>query len=532
MKFIELRVRGAIVLVVAIVLATAVLWPAAKVSAEVSYYLPYAFGATASLNQGPGGCGSHCEGGSFSNAYDFGLGGGEIWASAPGTLLSKVTNVQGQTTTLNWGNNVVVKHADNSCTRYAHLAYDTVTSLAAGSEVKQGEYLGREGNTGYTLPQGAGHHLHFQRETCGGSSLPIDFVEDNWTSQNQRQAPVVAPPDVRVPVAADFNGDGYDDLLASSKRGGGDPAPNLVTFLSTTDWLSGSSLWSAPGQISWQNAKMTAGDLDADGKSDLFAIQPDGNGNPNIYWLKSQGSSFAVPQLVGVPGLWFNDVKTWVSGDFNGDNADDLLAVSKRGDTAPNLVVFSSTGSWLGGSNIWSAPSGISWENMVTVPTDLDGDGKTDLLAIQPDGNNNPNIYWLRSTGSSFASPQLVGVPGMAFNGVNSWLGGDFNGDGYGDLLASSQRGDTAPNLIVFTSTGSWLNGSSLWGAPGAINWASAKSVPTDLDNDGKTDLLSMQPNGSNNPNIYWSKSTGSSFAAPQLVGVPGLIFSDVRWQQ
>lgn len=410
----------------------------APASASVSYYLPYAKDHTASLNQGPGGSTSHNTGSAYEHAYDFGLGGGEVWASAPGEIKSKVTNITGQTTTLNWGNYVVLEHADGTCTRYAHLAANSVTTLGVGTTVGQGAYLGREGNTGYTLPTGGGHHLHFQRETCNGNSLAVDFIENDWTSQNQRPSNPVAPPDARISVRADFNGDGYEDLLASSKRA--DTAPNLITYLSTGSWLGGGNLWSAPGSISWANAKLTAGDVDADGKSDLLAIQPQSDGAPNIYWIQSQGSSFAAPQLVGIPGLWFNDVKTWTSGDFNGDGADDLLAVSKRGDTAPNMVVFPSTGSWLGGGNVWSAPAELSWANMITVPADVDGDGKTDVIAIQPDSSNASNIYWLRSNGTSFDAPVLVGVSGLVFSNVNNWASGDFNGDGYDDLFASSQR--------------------------------------------------------------------------------------------
>lgn len=337
-----------------------------------------------------------------------------------------------------------------------------------------------------------------------------------------------APPDIRMPISGDFNGDGYEDLLASSKRS--DPAPNLLTFASTGTWLGGSSLWSTPSEIRWADAKLTTGDLDNDGKSDLFAIQSQSDGHPNIYWLKSQGNSFASPQLVGIPGIWFNDVKEWASGDFNGDGAADLLAVGKRSDTAPNLIVFSSTGSWLGGDSLWGAPGALNWATVKVVPADLDGDGKTDLLSIQPDANGNPNIYWSRSTGSSFESPQLVGVPGLNFNDVR-WVGGDFDGNGYDDLLASSKRSDSAPNLLVFPSTGTWLGANSLWAAPSQISWASAKYVPADLDGDGRTDLLAIQSNGSNNPNIYWIKSNGDGFATPQLVGVPGLIFNDVNWQ-
>jgi hypothetical protein len=361
------------------------------------------------------------------------------------------------------------------------------------------------------------------RINVGSPAWPDNFLHF------RDSAPPDIPPDVRVPVAGDFNGDGHQDLLASVKRA--DAAPNLLGFLSSGAWLGGSTLWSAPGSLRWADAKLVAADINGDRKSDLVAIQPQADGRPVISWLRSQGSSFAVPETAGVPGLWFNDVKTWTSGDFTGDGRADLLAVSRRSDSAPNLVVLSSTGSGLSGASLWSAPGPLNWSSVVTVPTDLDGDGKSDLLAVQPDQNGNPAIYWLRSTGSSFASPQLVGVPGLNFSTVSAWLGGDFTGDGHGDLLAVSKRSDSAPNLVVLGSTGGWLGGAVLWSAPAQITWATTRPVPADLDGDGKSDLLAVQPDQNGNPAIYWLRSTGSSFASPQLVGVPALAFGDSRWQ-
>jgi hypothetical protein len=159
--------------------------PTKSALAAVSYYLPYAYGTTAILTQGPGGGVSHQHGTDYAYAYDFDLSGGEVWASAPGTVRDKVTTVTGQTSTPNWGNYVVVEHVDGTCTRYAHMAHGTITTLAEGATVGQGEYLGIEGNTGSTLPAGGGHHLHFQRETCGtDNSRSVSFVESNYTSLN------------------------------------------------------------------------------------------------------------------------------------------------------------------------------------------------------------------------------------------------------------------------------------------------------------------------------------------------------------
>ena len=45
-------------------------------------------------------------------------------------------------------------------------------------------------------------------------------------------------------------------------------------------------------------------------------------------------------------------------------------------------------------------------------------------------------------------------------------------------------------------------SGASLWGAPGQLRWAEMKTVPADINGDGKDDLRSFQPNANGNLEI------------------------------
>ncbi len=150
----------------------------------VYFYLPWEPNQNAYVSQGQYGSVSHF--GSYAYAFDFVLSSAskEVRASAPGTIYLKTTNVSGQVSSPTdpkaWGNYVVVKHPDGTCTRYAHLKSGSVTSLSTGSRIYQGQALGVQGNTGYTLPAGGGYHLHFERENCttgSPTSIDVDFVE-------------------------------------------------------------------------------------------------------------------------------------------------------------------------------------------------------------------------------------------------------------------------------------------------------------------------------------------------------------------
>lgn len=81
----------------------------------------------------------------------------KVLAVAAGTVTSVVYSTSG------YGNCVIVTHADNYRTRYAHNKSIAVTQ---GQKVQQGCYLAIEGNTGNSF----GDHIHFEYETPGGAA--------------------------------------------------------------------------------------------------------------------------------------------------------------------------------------------------------------------------------------------------------------------------------------------------------------------------------------------------------------------------
>jgi Ca2+-binding RTX toxin-like protein len=185
-------VRLGLALVLSVCLAATTLPASAQTAGTVDFFLPYPAGVEAWMTQGPGGTDSHSD--AFNrHAYDFVIPGKVVVASAPGTVVRAIDNVLGQGGPAN-GNHVYLGHADGTCTGYFHLAPGSVL-VASGDRVLQGQRLGTQGNTGSTFPIGDGNHLHFARHECDAAtgiirpSIPVDFVEDSFVSQN---APVDA----------------------------------------------------------------------------------------------------------------------------------------------------------------------------------------------------------------------------------------------------------------------------------------------------------------------------------------------------
>lgn len=77
-----------------------------------------------------------------------------------------------------FGNGVVIKHADNLYSRYAHMKTGSVV-VQMGQTVKAGDRIGVMGNTGRSF----GAHLHFEVRTANDSSYtsnrldPLDFLD-------------------------------------------------------------------------------------------------------------------------------------------------------------------------------------------------------------------------------------------------------------------------------------------------------------------------------------------------------------------
>ena len=390
-----------------------------------------------------------------------------------------------------------------------------------------------------------------------------------------------------VSMGGDFNGDGYADIIIGAyesdangqKSGQSYLLFGTSDFTSTfTDPFSYSSLNEMNGfAINGNAAKdelgkavSMSGDFNGDGLYDVAIGAPDADTNDNtnsgqsylLFGTNETGIVFENPynlsSLNGTNGFAMNGVASSdesgvsinIGGDFNGDGISDLVigaqsAASNRRSssgqsyvlfgTKEPLAVFGSTFnlSNLNGTNGFSingVAGGDKSGSSVSMEGDFNGDGFADLLigASRADPNERSNSgqsYILFGTndtinvfGDSFNLSSLDGNNGIIISGIaeddNSGasvsIKGDFNGDGFSDILIGAYQADpnglnaSGQSYLLFGTNqitevfGNPFDLSSLNGANGfTINGVAeldrsgaSVCVGEDFNGDGYSDLV------------------------------------------
>ena len=321
-------------------------------------------------------------------------------------------------------------------------------------------------------------------------------------------------------AVSDFDGDGNLDLASSNNSAYLSVYKNLGT--------KGSAAFSTKQDYfaGSSTAGVYAGDLDGDGKQDLVTTSP----------LSQTISTYRNISSVG--SIAFSNAQ-YVSDYITFNRGSDVSITDIDGDGKPDLVVVNSTPNTLSVYRNTSLPGQITFETKLDFPllsgnknfaiTDLNLDGKPEIVVATNTGV--VTIYKNSSTPGTITLTQNS-PPTLNNQGI-SICAGDFDGDGKPDLAVINYSASQLPASIVsvFKNTS----------AGGEISFASAKDisvggalgdiVATDVDGDSKPDLAIVN-SSANAISILKNNGTGTiSFAArydyPTGTNPQGLVFGD-----
>jgi FG-GAP-like repeat/FG-GAP repeat len=190
-------------------------------------------------------------------------------------------------------------------------------------------------------------------------------------------------------------------------------------------------------------------------------------------------------------------LKGGVLGDVTGDGKPDLLAIAPNG----TLLLYPNTGAT--GTNTFGAATqvGTGWTGYtIAAVTDLYGSGRAGILAIAPNGT----LAYYPNTGAT--GTNTFGAATQVGSGWTGWTvdSADINGDGKPDLLAVNPAG----NLYMYPNTGA--TGTNTFGPATQVGsgWTGWQALDTgSLSGAPGADILAIDPTGT----MYQFPNTGAT---------------------
>ncbi|SCL29481.1 RHS repeat-associated core domain-containing protein [Micromonospora pallida] len=308
-------------------------------------------------------------------------------------------------------------------------------------------------------------------------------------------------------LTMDINGDGRTDLL--------ELMPNWLTYERRT-WISDGSAFSRTSVHTdlpyHADSRFLDGDVNGDGKSDLIELYPSGIGWGRRLWL-SNGTGFALTNTASSKTASSRDDSRFLAMDVNGDGRTDLLELYACG----LWPVHYCRATWLSEGSAFTLAandSGIGFDvNRQFYPVDVNGDGRSDLLELYPGlfGAGGRRLWMSNGTGFVAGTSDTISWSAPKADGTGSrFVMLDVNGDGKTDML-ELQPSFTSYTRKTWLSTGygfTQVATDTSMPASGA-----ARHVPVDVNGDDRTDLVEIYPCclGTGGQRRIWL-STGAGF--------------------
>lgn len=340
---------------------------------------------------------------------------------------------------------------------------------------------------------------------------------------------------ISVAGAGDVNSDGFSDVVAGQFNGPSFLGKAYVYLGSAAmDNVSDVTLTGITANDYFGSSVSSSGDVNADGYDDVIVGAFDYNFFTGAAFIFYGGSVMNNTPDVTLNGAATGDrfgCSVSGAGDVNGDGYDDVIAGARFNTSA---LYQGSAYVFFGSSNFNNVPDAVfngsgtsdQFGFCVASAGDFNNDGYSDLMAGAPyadDPGPDDGKAWLYTNTRNYQHIPLAafsGFGGMDYFGLTSEGVGDVNGDGYDDLMVTSLNYET----VFFYYGGKLIdnNADLFFFAPvGAESFGNSVSKAGDLNGDGYDDvLIGAEGHNSNTGRVY------VYFGSAVMDNVPDLILS------
>jgi len=218
------------------------------------------------------------------------------------------------------------------------------------------------------------------------------------------------------PTVGDFDGDGDADVAILYDYGHKDTGLHILMSTGTGLSLLAPALqWrSGVGNWSWSDTKITSGDFNGDGRTDVAFLYDYGNRDTGLLVSSASGGSLPYPASAwrSGAGAWGATRSRLLAGKFAGTARADLAVAYDYFNSDTALLVFKSGASGFSAPVSWWRSTGFDWWRFQFTVGDFDGDGRTDIAGLYEYDNLNAGMWRFKSNASSFA-PALDWTTGV-----------------------------------------------------------------------------------------------------------------------